>query len=77
MTEPTRYQTSPVVLPLRLGDLEPVPVDGCDVCGALANERDGARDRGDMSKVSDVNIELRAHPHSTLRRPRRAARSTG
>ncbi|WP_030807546.1 hypothetical protein [Streptomyces sp. NRRL S-337] len=62
MTEPTRYMTASVELPLWL-ELEPVPVDGCDVCGALAREREAARIAGDGSKVSDCNVEIRRHPH--------------
>jgi hypothetical protein len=62
MSEPTRYATRPVELPLRL-DTDPLPVPGCDVCGALDRERREARGKGDMSKVSDVNVEIRDHPH--------------
>ncbi|UQA94353.1 hypothetical protein [Streptomyces halobius] len=68
MTEPTRFLTAPVELPLRR-DLEPVPVDGCDVCGALAREREAAWLAGDGSKVSDCNVEIRKHPHAKRRRP--------
>lgn len=64
MTEPTKYPTAPVELPLWM-DLEPVPVTGCDVCGALARERDAARRAGDGSKVSDCNVEIQRHPHGT------------
>ncbi|GFE24158.1 hypothetical protein YWIDRAFT_00760 [Streptomyces sp. SceaMP-e96] len=64
MTEPTKYPTAPAELPLWM-DLEPVPVPGCDVCGALARERDAARRAGDGSKVSDCNVEIRRHPHGT------------
>jgi hypothetical protein len=46
----------------------PEPVPGCDVCGALAIERSEARRRGDLSKVSDVNVEIRKHPHAKRRR---------
>ncbi|MFC7264526.1 hypothetical protein [Streptomyces lutosisoli] len=62
MTDPTRYATPPVELPLRL-DAEPLPVPGCDVCSALDQERSEARGKGDMSKVSDINVEIRSHPH--------------
>ncbi|MFI9206170.1 hypothetical protein [Streptomyces sp. NPDC053048] len=49
--------------------LEPVPVDGCDVCAALAKSREGARANGDHGYVAMVNEELTTHPHV------RAARS--
>lgn len=49
---------------LDLPKLEPVPVDGCDVCGALARQRSEAREAGDWSAVSDRNVELSRHPHS-------------
>ncbi|WP_078876222.1 hypothetical protein [Streptomyces sp. 769] len=42
---------------------DPEPVAGCDVCGALVRQRAAARSRGDMSKVTDCNVELRRHPH--------------
>jgi hypothetical protein len=66
MTEPTRYQTAPVVLPLRL-ELEPVPVAGCDVCGALDRQRTEYRRLRDMTRVTDCNVELRQHPHGGAR----------
>lgn len=69
MTEPTRYTTASVELPLRL-ELEPVPVDGCDVCEALRNEREAARLAGNGSKVSDCNVEIRKHPHPAKKRVR-------
>lgn len=67
MTNPTTYPSPPVELPLRLeGDPHPAP--GCDVCGALSGERSEARAAGNMSKVSDVNVEIRNHPHGKRRR---------
>jgi len=67
MTEPTRYPTPPVLLPLRL-ETDPPPVPGCDVCAALDRERVEARRDGDMSTVSDANVEIRSHPHAQRRR---------
>ncbi|MFF8566116.1 hypothetical protein ACF06N_14270 [Streptomyces albidoflavus] len=61
MSEPTRYQTGPVELPLRL-DPEPTPVDGCPYCAELARVRSWARAGGDMTTVSDCNVFLRRHP---------------
>ncbi|MDQ0931435.1 hypothetical protein [Streptomyces turgidiscabies] len=46
---------------LGLPEPEPEPMEGCDVCGALSRERAAARLDGDLSKVSDVNVEMRAH----------------
>ncbi|TJZ52016.1 hypothetical protein FCH28_19410 [Streptomyces piniterrae] len=42
---------------------EPVPVAGCKVCAALAQQRDTAHANGDKSKVADYNVEIRSHPH--------------
>lgn len=43
----------------------PAPVGGCDVCEALARQRDRARALGDHSKVTDCSVEIRRHPHPT------------
>ncbi|MEV7376927.1 hypothetical protein [Streptomyces lydicus] len=40
----------------------PKPAAQCDVCQALVHQRQLAEARGDMSKVTDLNIELRNHP---------------
>ncbi|MFE9379218.1 hypothetical protein [Streptomyces sp. NPDC006855] len=64
MTEPTRYSTPSVELPLRL-DPEPTPIEGCAGCAGcaeLANVRDRARLVGDMTTVSDCNVYMRRHP---------------
>lgn len=42
---------------------EPKPVGGCDVCRALAQQRERARAVRNWSGVSDCNVELRRHPH--------------
>ncbi|WEB45766.1 hypothetical protein MOV08_17725 [Streptomyces yunnanensis] len=42
---------------------EPKPVAGCDVCAALAKQREAARVSGDLTTVIDSNIEMRRHPH--------------
>ncbi|MEV3855976.1 hypothetical protein AB0J38_16830 [Streptomyces sp. NPDC050095] len=62
MANPTTYPSPPVELPLRL-DADPGPVGGCDVCGALDKQRAEARAKGDLSKVSDMNVEILGHPH--------------
>jgi hypothetical protein len=62
MTQPTTNPSPPVELPLRT-DGDPPPVPGCDVCEALERERSEARGKGDGSKVSDLNIEIRSQPH--------------
>ncbi|NUK84448.1 hypothetical protein HRW07_07885 [Streptomyces lunaelactis] len=48
--------------------LEPAPVGGCDVCAALARQREENRRTGDMSAVSDANIEIRRHSGPEHRR---------
>ena len=45
----------------------PKPAPGCDVCAALAEQRQEARDRGDLSAATDADVEMRNHPHRTLR----------
>lgn len=49
--------------PVQVGlpPMEPEPVDGCDACEALARERETARRDGDLSKVTDANVTMRAH----------------
>ncbi|MFE0703212.1 hypothetical protein [Streptomyces sp. NPDC058872] len=61
MTEPTRYSTPPIELPLNL-DREPDPIDGCAGCVELSAVRDHARIVGDWTTVSDCNVYLRRHP---------------
>ncbi|MDT0467528.1 hypothetical protein [Streptomyces gibsoniae] len=48
----------------------PVPHPGCKVCGALAAERERAQASGDLSKVSDCNVEIREHKDAHPRRQR-------
>jgi len=47
--------------------LEPVPVEGCKICGALAIEREAARRIGNVAKVRMVNAEISNHPHPESR----------
>lgn len=49
----------PITLGLPLDDPEP-PAD-CGVCNALARQRAAAAEAGDMSRVSDLNVEIRNH----------------
>ncbi|WP_329068211.1 hypothetical protein [Streptomyces sp. NBC_01429] len=42
---------------------EPVPVAGCVVCAGLRARREEARRSGDLSRVSDRNVEMARHPH--------------
>ncbi|MBT2400587.1 hypothetical protein [Streptomyces sp. ISL-100] len=44
-------------------NLEPVPVDGCGVCAALAKQRETARTAGSPVTVRSCNAELQNHPH--------------
>ncbi|MCX4908951.1 hypothetical protein [Streptomyces sp. NBC_00878] len=43
--------------------LEPVPLDGCRICTALAGQRDTARRLGSMVTVQGVNDQISNHPH--------------
>ncbi|OII61008.1 hypothetical protein BJP40_07540 [Streptomyces sp. CC53] len=61
MSEPMRYSTPPLDLPVWWGP-EPGPVEGCPACAWLVDVRAAARQRGDMAKVSDCNVLLRRHP---------------
>jgi hypothetical protein len=66
-----RQQTSPeptVTLGLPLA--EPVPPADCGVCAALVKQRTEARSRGDLSKVSDLNVEIRNHHQPRPKRRR-------
>ncbi|MDX3214582.1 hypothetical protein PV318_03350 [Streptomyces sp. ME02-6991-2B] len=42
----------------------PRPVDGCDVCGALAKQRAAATAAGDYSRATDCSVEMRKHRHA-------------
>ncbi|MEH0428862.1 hypothetical protein QBB34_21505 [Streptomyces stelliscabiei] len=55
---------------LGLPSEEPVPPADCGVCAALVKERSAARARDDLSRVSDLNVEIRAH-HAPRRKQRR------
>ncbi|MFJ5308991.1 hypothetical protein [Streptomyces sp. NPDC088350] len=43
--------------------LEPVAVEGCDVCGALVVQREAARKVANAAKVKSLNDEIAGHPH--------------
>lgn len=58
----------PVTIGLPLD--EPTPPDDCGVCAALVRQRAEARARGDLSRVSDFNVEIRNH-HPARRKRRR------
>jgi len=51
------HLSNPLELP------EPTPPQTCAVCVALGQQRTEARRIGDMTAVSDCNIEIRRHPH--------------
>ncbi|MET8954351.1 hypothetical protein ACWEO4_45445 [Streptomyces sp. NPDC004393] len=53
---------------LALPDGSPAPHAGCEVCGALAAERERAQAADDLSKVSDCNGEIREHKNAHPRR---------
>jgi hypothetical protein len=63
-------QEDPISLTDPLEHLEPVPVEGCRICAALGRQRAEAREAGDLSKVSDCNVEIYLHPHPKKRRGR-------
>nr|WP_240982309.1 hypothetical protein [Streptomyces sp. S3(2020)] len=49
----------PVTLGLPLD--QPEPPDDCDVCSALVRQRTEAAEAQDLSRVSDLNVEIRNH----------------
>ncbi|MFD8939503.1 hypothetical protein ACFV0R_30365 [Streptomyces sp. NPDC059578] len=50
-------------LAARVPALEPVPVEGCAICGAASNGRDRRRHRGDISGVRQYSALVEQHPH--------------
>ncbi|MFI6638241.1 hypothetical protein [Streptomyces sp. NPDC050504] len=67
MTNKT-YMDPPVHL--RLPRPTPKPVQGCSACFAFGALRAAARARGDLSRVSDCNVEIENHPdHGEWARP--------
>lgn len=62
MSKPRTYPSAPVDLPLDQRQ-DPEPTTGCDVCLALDVQRTDARMRGDLSRVTDLNVEIRRHAH--------------
>ncbi|KOU45006.1 hypothetical protein ADK54_16195 [Streptomyces sp. WM6378] len=51
---------------LSLPRTPPAPEPGCGVCAALAQQRTAAYGAGDLSAVSDCNVELASHPKKHL-----------
>ncbi|MCX4413195.1 hypothetical protein OOK43_07825 [[Kitasatospora] papulosa] len=45
----------------------PEAAANCEVCTALVEQRQAARDRGDLSAATDADVEIRNHPHRTRR----------
>ncbi|WP_308364821.1 hypothetical protein [Streptomyces sp. ISL-86] len=60
MSSPSTTMNPPVQL--SLPRTPPGPAPGCGVCAALAKQRTAAYGNGDLSAVSDCNVELAAHP---------------
>jgi hypothetical protein len=58
MTSRTTMDQAPV---LGLPAAEPIAPADCGVCQALAQQRTEARKSGDLSRVSDRNVEIRNH----------------
>lgn len=48
---------------LTLPHAPPRPAPGCAVCAELVGVRRAARARGDLSAVTDADVEIRQHPH--------------
>lgn len=67
----TTTPTTTAAPAVRHGDLEPVPVEGCRICAAASNGREGARGRGDFVGVRKYGDMIDQHPHrrSTDREP--------
>jgi hypothetical protein len=59
----------PITLALPL--VEPEPPADCGVCAALVVQRAEAKAAGDLSKVSDLNVEIRNH-HQPRQKRRKA-----
>ncbi|OYP17332.1 hypothetical protein CFC35_24855 [Streptomyces sp. FBKL.4005] len=58
----TRGQPLPVQAP-QAPLLEPVPVEGCRICAALARGRTAARLCRSPVSVQNYNDQIRHHPH--------------
>ncbi|MFB8107308.1 hypothetical protein ACFC3O_31635 [Streptomyces sp. NPDC056007] len=56
----TQAATAPAV---RHPALEPVPVEGCRICAAASNGREGARGRADFVGVRKYGDMIGQHPH--------------
>ncbi|MFJ4684888.1 hypothetical protein [Streptomyces sp. NPDC088789] len=48
---------------VRAPELEPVPVEGCTICGAASNGRDRCRHQGDIPGVRKYSAMIEQHPH--------------
>ncbi|MER7412160.1 hypothetical protein DEH18_05270 [Streptomyces sp. NHF165] len=60
MTTPEEAPAAPVA---QGPELEPVPVPECDVCQALAEDREAARAKGYRLTVRSCNAVIAGHPH--------------
>lgn len=57
-------QRRPLAPPICMLALEPVPWEGCDVCGALGEQREAARKVFDWTALKSCNAEIASHPHT-------------
>lgn len=63
MSEPTRYSTAPIELPLDDWLYAANPVEGCAECAEAMGALEAARRRGDASARFAAARTVRSHPH--------------
>lgn len=66
----SRQTTMDPPVTLELPPEDPAPPTNCARCARLVQERADARADGDLSRVSDMNVTIRAH-HPPRRKQRR------
>jgi hypothetical protein len=65
MMDRIRTMDPPVHLGMPLDP--PVPVIHCSICREADRCREAARQRGDLTAVTDANVLIRRHPHEGTR----------
>ncbi|WP_229909273.1 hypothetical protein [Streptomyces flavofungini] len=66
MTEPTRYPGQPIELPLDPWLYDCLPMHGCEVCEALARQRNAALKSGDTWTAYRAASEIRDHRNHSV-----------